>query len=122
MKKIVLLFATCFAICSLFAQENPETSKKKKPINLSGRANDHFLLQLGYAGWSGMPDSINNAGLSKTINAYFMFDFPFKTSPKLSVGVGAGVATDQIKFSKTHVGIKDITPKLLFTDQSDTIH
>src|SRR5258706_647466 len=122
MKKTSLLILSSFLMISLFSQETRGPKQKKKPINLSGLANDHFLLQLGYAGWSGMPDSINNAGLSKTINAYFMFDFPFKTSPKLSVGVGAGVATDQIKFSKTHVGIKDITPKLLFTDQSDTIH
>jgi hypothetical protein len=51
-----------------------------------------------------------------------MFDFPFKTSPKLSIAVGAGIASDQIKFSKTYVGIKDATTTLLFTDQSDTTH
>ena len=122
MKKIALLSVTCLVLSSLFAQENPETSRKKKPINLSGRANDHFLLQLGYAGWAGIPDSINNSGLSKSLNIYFMLDFPFKTSPKLSVGVGAGIASDQIKFSKTYVGIKDATTILRFTDQSDTNH
>src|SRR5258705_6063731 len=121
MKKLLSLSFTLLLMCSLFAQENPETSKKKK-INLSGRANDHLLLQLGYTGWAGIPDSINNGGLSKSINAYFMFDFPFKTSPKLSIGVGAGVATDQIKFSKTYVGIKDQTTTLRFIDQSDTTH
>jgi hypothetical protein len=122
MKKIVLLSAACLVLSSLFAQENPEIQKKKKSINLSGRANDHLLLQLGYAGWNGIPDSINNSGLSKTVNVYFMFDFPFKTSPKLSVAVGAGVASDQIKFSKTYIGIKDATTTLRFTDQSDTTH
>ena len=122
MKKIVLLSVTCFVLCSLSAQENPEASKKKKSINLSGRANDHLLLQIGYAGWAGIPDTINNGGLSKSINAYFMFDFPFKTSPKLSVAVGAGIASDQIKFSKTYVGIKDVTTTLRFINQSDTTH
>ena len=122
MKKIVLLSVTCFVLCSLFAQENPETPKKKQPINLSGRANDHFLLQLGYTGWTGKPDSINVDGFSKSLNVYFMFDFPFKTNPKLSIGIGAGISTDQIKFSRTYVGIKDPTPTLQFTDQSDTTH
>lgn len=121
MKKIVVLFITCLTLNSLFAQETG-TQKKKKTINLSGRANDHLMLQIGYAGWSGIPDSINNGGLSKSVNAYFMFDFPFKTSPKLSIGVGAGISTDQIKFSKTYVGIKDPTTILHFVNQADTTH
>ena len=122
MKKIFLLFFCSLLIVSLFAQENPDTKKKKKPINLSGRANDHLLVQLGYTGWNGIPDSINQGGLSKSINVYFMFDFPFKTSPKLSIGIGAGISTDQIKFSKTYVGIKEKTTTLQFIDQSDTTH
>jgi hypothetical protein len=122
MKKIFLLFFCSFLIVSLFAQENPESSKKKKQINLSGRANDHLMVQLGYTGWNGIPDSINQGGFSKSINVYFMFDFPFKTSPKLSIGIGAGISTDQIKFSKTYVGIKEKTTTLPFIDQSDTTH
>lgn len=122
MKKIVLFAVCCAALCSLSAQENPDTQKKKKTINLSNRPNDHLMLQLGYAGWSGIPDSINMGGFSKSLNAYFMFDFPFKTSPKLSIGVGAGISTDHIKFSKTYVGIKDATTTIHFVDQSDTTH
>lgn len=122
MKKIFLVAASCLVINSLFAQDKPETQKKKQQINLSGRANDHLLVQLGYTGWNGIPDSINQGGLSKSINVYFMFDFPFKTSPKLSIGVGAGISTDQMKFSKTYIGIKDPTTTLRFTDQSDTNH
>src|SRR5258705_13250838 len=119
MKKLLSLSFTLLLMCSLFAQENPETSKKKK-INLSGRANDHLLLQLGYTGWAGIPDSINNGGLSKRIYAFFMFDFSFKTNPKLSICVGAGVATDQNKFSKNYVGIKNKKTTLPFIDASDT--
>lgn len=122
MKKLFLLFFCSLFIVSLFAQENPETPKKKTPINLSGRANDHILVQIGYTGWNGIPDSINQGGFSKSINVYFMFDFPFKTSPKLSIGVGAGISTDQVKFSKTYIGIKEKTTTLQFIDQSDTSH
>jgi Outer membrane protein beta-barrel domain len=122
MKKIFLLFVCCITVSFLMAQEAPETPKKKKPADLSGRANDHFLLQLGYTGWAGTVDSIHTGGLSKSVNVYLMFDFPFKTNPKLSMAVGAGVSTDQIKFKKTYVGIKDQTTTLRFTDQSDTNH
>lgn len=120
MKKI--LAATCCALFSftLIAQENP--APKKKVIDMSNRANDHFLLQFGYTSWAGKPDSLNTKGLSKSINAYFMFDFPFKTNPKLSMAFGPGVSTDHILFTKTYVGIKDQTGTIQFNNQADTNH
>ena len=123
MKKILsLCMCACIAF-SLSAQDTPEkTSKKKEPINLTNRANDHFLVQLGYTGWSGIPDTITKSGLSKSINVYLMMDYPFKTNPKLSIGIGLGVGSDHITFTKTYVGIKDITPSIRFTNQSDTNH
>lgn len=107
-------------ITSLFAQETP--AKKKETLNLVGRANDHFMLQLGTAGWSGIPDTIHTGGFSKTVNVYLMFDFPFKTNPKLSMAFGPGIGSDHIKFKKTFVGIKDLTNKLAFRNQEDTNH
>ena len=107
-------------ITSLFAQETP--TKKKETLNLVGRANDHFMIQLGTVGWSGIPDTINTGGFSKTVNVYLMFDFPFKTNPKLSMAFGPGIGSDHIKFKSTYVGIKDLTNTLAFRDQSDTNH
>jgi hypothetical protein len=121
MKKIAMFAISCFLINSLIAQDST-FKKKKEPIDLSGRANDHFLIQFGYTGWAGKPDSINTNGFSKSFNVYFMFDFPFKTNPKLSMAFGPGISSDHILFKKTYVGIKDITLKLQFTDQSDTNH
>jgi hypothetical protein len=121
MKKIALFAFSCFLINSLVAQDST-IKKKKAPINLSGRANDHFMIQLGYAGWAGKPDSINTGGFSKSFNVYFMFDFPFKTNPKLSMAFGPGISSDHIQFKKTYVGIKDATETLRFQDQSDTNH
>lgn len=121
MKKIASLVICCTLINSLLAQDTA-LIKKKEPINLSGRANDHFLFQIGYAGWAGIPDSINTGGFSKSFNVYFMFDFPFKTNPKLSMALGAGIGSDHILFKKTYVGIKDPTQALQFRDQSDTNH
>jgi hypothetical protein len=122
MKKIFLLSLSTLLITSIFAQDSIVAPAKKKPINLSGRANDHFLLQFGYTGWAGTPDSVNPSGFSKSINVYFMFDFPFKTSPKMSIGIGAGVSTDNITFKETFVGIKEVTSVFQIKDVSDTTH
>ena len=122
MKKIALVALSCLLINSLFAQDTITIKKKKAPINLSGRANDHFMLQLGYTGWAGEPDSVNTSGFSKSFNVYFMFDFPFKTNPKLSMAFGPGIGSDHIKFSKTFVGIKEQTSTMQFRDVADTNH
>jgi Outer membrane protein beta-barrel domain len=121
MKKIFLLSLSFLLITSLFAQ-NPDPTKKKQTINLSGRANDHFLLQLGYTGWAGKPDSISPSGFSKSINVYFMFDFPFKTNPKLSMAFGPGISTDNIIFKKTFVGIKENSTVFQIRNDADTMH
>ena len=121
MKKILLVVLSTLTVASIFAQDEPKSEPKKKP-NLASRANDHLLLQFGYTSWARIPDSINTKGFPRTFNAYFLFDFPFKSNPKISVAIGAGVGTDNIFFDKTYVGIKDITPTLQFHDQSDTTH
>ena len=117
-----MLSLSAVMVFSVTAQDNPKPQKKKDKPNLANRANDHFMLQLGYTGWAGKPDTINTGGLSKSINVYFMYDFPFKTNPNLSMAFGPGIGSDHITFSKTHVGIKDATNTLYFTDQSDTNH
>jgi hypothetical protein len=122
MKKFLSLSVCTLFALAVFSQDTKSTPKKKQTIDLSNRANDHFLLQLGYAKWAGIPDTINTSGFSKSINVYFMFDFPFKTNPKLSMAFGPGIASDHILFSKTHVGIKDNTPAIYFTNQADTNH
>ncbi len=125
MKKVLLVSLSCLLLNGLFAQDSTMSvvPKQKKPaLNLANRANDHFMLQLGYAGWGGQPDSINIGGFSKSINVYFMFDFPFKTNPKLSMAFGPGISTDNIKFKKTYVGIKDNTSTIQFRNQADTNH
>ena len=121
MKKIFCVVLSTLIVASIFAQDEPKSESKKK-ANLASRANDHLLIQFGYTGWSKIPDSINTKGFPRTFNAYFLFDFPFKSNPKISVAIGAGVGTDNIYFDKTYVGIKDITPTLQFHDLSDTTH
>ncbi len=107
-------------------EETREERKKRKKmemagLNLANRSKDHLLLQLGFDGWGNMPDSINTRGLSRSFNAYLMFDFPFKTSPKLSVGIGAGIGTSNMYFKDTYIDIAGRQGnRLSFNDVSDT--
>ena len=119
MKKILLICCCTLAVQGLFAQDST-AKKKKEPINLANRANDHFVFQFGYANWNGLPDTVTKSGFSKSLNVYFMLDYPFKTNPKLSIGVGLGVGTDHIIFTKTYLGIRDNANQIRFTNQSDT--
>lgn len=120
MKKIIALVSLVSVSLIGITQENPASKKEK--IDLSGRSNDHFMVQLGYTGWTGKPDSINTKGLSRCFNVYFLFDFPFKTNPHFSVAIGPGIGSNHVYFDKTYVGIKDQTTVLNFTDRSDTTH
>ena len=89
---------------------------------MSNRPNDHFLLQLGYNGWAQKPDTVQTKGFSRSFNIYFMFDFPFKTDPRFSVGIGAGFGSDNIFFSKTIIDIsgRNNNATLNFKNVADT--
>lgn len=129
MKKLLTLFIVLTAATAVMAQDSTVTTastKKKKDwskINLSNRPNDHLMLQLGYNGWAQRPDTINTKGVPRSFNVYFMFDLPFKTDPRFSVGIGAGIGSDNMYFDKTEI---DITgrraDKLGFRNVADTNH
>lgn len=133
MKKLITLSLALAFVLPLFAQDSTiapapdpvpatKTSKKNEWTKaLSQRhGNDHFLLQIGYNGWSGIPDTINTKGIPRSFNMYFMFDFPFKTSPRFSVGIGAGLGTDNFYLDKTTVDIAGLENNTL-SFNSDTV-
>lgn len=98
-----------FLLLSLALQTNAQEEKKAKPdykkLDLTKRASDHFMFQFGVAGW-GKPDNITTKSFNRSGNVYFLFDFPFKSDPRLSVAVGPGVGTDNIYFEKMTVDLK----------------
>jgi hypothetical protein len=105
--------------------DNMQTkTRSKKPIMATNmpRSNDHFMLQLGYTGWTGAPDSIKTGGIPRTFNAYVMMDFPFKTNPHWSVALGLGIAADNVYFEKSAVDITGTTTNLAFRNLTDTSH
>lgn len=98
----------------------PAAKRDWSKINLANRANDHFMIQLGYDGWSAKPDSIKTKGLARSLNVYFMLDFPFKTDPRFSVGLGVGVSGSSIGFDKTIVQVAGTSTRLAFRNVADT--
>lgn len=125
--KSLLGILLCLMSLNTFAQDSTKTEVKKvsktkeelKKLDLSKRASDHLMLQFGMANWTNKGD-LNLRGFNKTFNAYFLFDFPFKTDPRLSVAIGPGVGTDNIYFNKTIVDIKAKTG-VIFTPDSLSI-
>jgi hypothetical protein len=120
-RTVITVFALCL-VSFAFAQRDTTVQRKKISMGSEGRSNDHFLLQLGYTSWTGKPDSIHTNGIPRTFNMYLMLDFPFKTDPHWSVALGPGIATDNIYFSKTYVGLKDVAATLRFQNLADTNH
>ncbi len=102
MRRIILIMVLTLSNAALFAQETDPAKKKKdwSKVNLSNRPKDHLMFQAGYLQWTQAPDSFAIKGLSRSANVYFSFDFIFKTDPRFSIGLGAGIGTDQVSFDK----------------------
>jgi Outer membrane protein beta-barrel domain len=125
MKQIALLFITVLLIAANASAQTAKTdsTKKKKDwskVHLTNRANDHFMVQLGYDGWAPIPDTIHLKGFSHSVNVYIMMDFPFKTDPRFSAGLGLGIGSSNIKFDKQQPNIIATSATLPFPDLSST--
>jgi hypothetical protein len=120
MRKIVLAVLAICVTGTLFAQSD---STVKKTI-LSSRAlpasNDHLMFQFGYTQWSGKPDSINTNGIPRSLNIYFMLNFPFRTNRHMSAAIGAGIGSDHIFFDRTNIGIAANTTAIQFRNVNAT--
>ena len=119
MIRIVFTVLAMAASLVMFAQADTTAQRPATTVALP-RANDHFMLQVGYTTWTGQPDSISTSGLPRTFNMYFLFDFPFRTNPRFSTAIGAGVATDNVYFEKTRVELNGNSTNLRFRNLSDT--
>ncbi len=103
-----------------------EVKKKTNPFpnfDFKNRANDHFMMQLGYEGWSNAPDTVKFTGVSRHFNLFVMYDMPFKTNPQWSAAIGVGVGTSHVFLDKTEVDLPgrldQSTVTFYGTDQTD---
>lgn len=125
MKKLIAVASLLLGTLSVFSQTPDQPVKQKKDwskVNLMNRPNDHLMIQLGYETWVGKPDSVKMKGLPRTLGIYFMLDLPFKTDPRFSVGLGAGISGSSVYFDKTQIDITGTTSTLEFRDVSNTNH
>lgn len=129
-KVIVLCLSFLVSYSVVIAQDSAAVAKvkqdakaKKNTVNLSARPKDHFIILIGHNLWTQAPDSIQSKGFQRSASVYFMFDFPFKTNPVWSVGIGGGVASDNQYFDNTSIDISGRTHnRLTFENVGDTLH
>ena len=118
MKKVILSLVSIMFFGTLL---QAQTSKEFPKIDLTGRAADHLLFQIGSDSWTGKPDSVKTSGLSKHFNVYFMMDKPFKKNPHYSLAYGAGIGTSNILFNNhTKVDVRSAATTLPFTHLDST--
>ena len=125
MKQIALLFTAVLLVATASAQTDTTGKKKKKDwskVSINNRANDHFMFQVGYAGWASMPDTIKTKGFSRSLNLYLMMDFPFKSDPRFSAALGLGIGSDGIKFDKQEPNVAALSNSIPFPNKADTTH
>lgn len=122
MKKTILTFLVSL-LCTIYGFSQ-DKDNGKNTINLEHRPADHFMLQLSTDFWAGMPDSIGSHqnGFSRGFNAYFMFDKPFRTAPKFSLGIGVGVSTSNIYFDNMLLDLKSGESQLRFIQADSMMH
>jgi hypothetical protein len=81
------------------------------------------MFQLAYDNWLGVPDSIHIQGFNRSANFYFMFDFPFKSDERLSLGAGLGIGSSNIFFHQQEVLVSAYTNSTLsFPDETGGNH
>ncbi|MDB5196314.1 MAG: hypothetical protein JWP88_685 [Flaviaesturariibacter sp.] len=107
---------------TLFAQSDSVVKKEILTSRALPRGNDHFMIQFGYTQWAGKPDTLKTTGIPRSLNVYFMLNFPFRTNRHLSAAIGAGIGSDALYFKNTALGIAGNTPTIRFTNAADTNH
>ena len=123
MKKTLLLLLGISATVLGMAQTETKTKTDWSKIDISSRSADHLMLQFGSDSWTGRPDSVRTGGFSRHFNFYFMFDKPFKSNPKFSVGLGVGIGASNMFFKNTKVDVRATnTSKLPFTNVDSADH
>ena len=108
------LFAILFA-CTISTIAISQT-KSIVPKKLGNRPADHLMIQLAGNFWSGTADSVSNYinSFNRSANVYLMYDKRFKNNPRLSAGIGIGVGTSNIYFSKMETKIAASSAQLPF--------
>jgi|HubBroStandDraft_1064217.scaffolds.fasta_scaffold81810_2 hypothetical protein len=87
------------------------------------KAQDHFMVELGYDNWVGSTDSMNIKGFNHSENVYFMYAWPFKSDGRLSLAAGVGLGSSNIYFAHSEVMVAAYgNQTLAFPDEEGSYH
>ena len=98
-----------FALLALFTITE---SQAQTSGNNAGKSNyempsrDYVMIQFGYEGWNGAPDSIKIGGVGRAFNAYLCYDFPLAKS-NFSFAAGAGIGVSNIYLKNQQATLSD---------------
>ncbi|MDR0793919.1 MAG: PorT family protein [Chitinophagaceae bacterium] len=102
--------------------DNGAANKKNKWNNFDfSRANDHFMIQLGYTNWIGAQNPYTPVGLSREFNMYFMLDKLVKGNPHYSGAAGIGLGNpnwyfDHVLLDIAGSKVQSSTGQMYFVD------
>lgn len=103
MTKYFFTLLAFFALAESHAQTSGTQTGKS---NYSMPSRDYVMIQFGYEGWNGAPDSIKIGGIGRAFNAYLCYDFPLAKS-NFSFAAGAGIGVSNIYLKNQMISLTD---------------
>jgi hypothetical protein len=115
MTKYIYTLLVLFMVVKSNAQSGATESNKS---GYSMPSRDYVMIQIGYEGWSGAPDSIKIGGIGRAINAYLCYDFPLAKS-NFSFAAGAGVGVSNIYLNNQMIRLSDTNTAIRFVPEAN---
>src|ERR1041384_6300296 len=103
MKKLLFTLGLLAATFSAFSQDGK--SAMTKAVGRASNSRDFLIVQFGYDGWAGKPDSVKT-GLNRAFNIALMYDFPIKGS-HFSLAAGLGISTSGVYLKDHRLNMSD---------------
>ena len=116
MRKIIWILLALLSVKQLSAQT---TNLKEQKSNYQKPSKDYLMLQLGFDGWSNLPDSVKLGGLSRSFNAYLCYDFPIMAS-NFSFAAGVGVGSSHIFLKDQQIVLNDTQIAIQFIPETES--
>jgi hypothetical protein len=116
MRKIIWILIALLSVNQLSAQP---TNLKEQKSNYQKPSKDYLMLQFGLDGWSNLPDSVKQGGLSRSFNAYLCYDFPIMAS-NFSFAAGVGVGSSHIFLKDQQIVLNDTQIAIQFIPETES--
>jgi len=105
LKRLFAVLALTMLGTAAFSQDVTGNGSGSVP-EISKPSRDFLLLQLGYNGWAGKPDSVKLKSVGYVFNAFLCYDFPIKKS-SFSFATGLGINVNVVYFDHQRLILND---------------